>query len=54
MTKTGWWAVNFEITLDGKEIRFEDLDEYSQEHIAECIKDGYRQGEIVEESEDEE
>lgn len=40
MTKTGWWVVKFDITLDGETVRFEDLDECSQEHILECIKDG--------------
>lgn len=53
MTKTGWWSVKFEITLDGEEVRFEDLDECSQEHILECIADGYRQGEVVEEFDEE-
>ena len=53
MTKTGWWNVKFEITLDGENVRFEDLDECSQEHILECIKDGYRQGEVVEETDEE-
>lgn len=47
MTKLGWWNVSFELTLDGKEIRWEDLDECTQEHIAEMIKDGYNGGEIV-------
>jgi len=54
MTKTGWWVVKFDITLEGEESRFEDLDECSQEHILECIKDGCRQGEIVMETDDEE
>ena len=52
MTKTGWWTVDFNITLEGKDIRFEDLDECSQEHILECIKDGCCQGEVVMETED--
>ena len=54
MTKTGWWTVNFDITLEGETIRFCDLDEASQEHILECIKDGCRQGEVVMETDDEE
>lgn len=45
--KTGWWHVKFELTLEGKEVRFDDLDECTQEHIAECIKEGYTSGEIV-------
>lgn len=52
MAKTGWWVVDFDITLDGKTVRFEDLDECSQEHILERIKEGYKQGEIVEETDD--
>ncbi len=47
MTKTGWWNVKFDLTLEGKEIRWEDLDECSQEHIAEMIKEGFNGGEIV-------
>ena len=47
MMKTGWWHVKFELTLDGEEVRFDDLDECTQEHIAECIKEGYTSGEIV-------
>ena len=48
MIKTGWWIVHFDLTLDGEDVRFEDLDESSQEHILNCIKEGYCQGEIVE------
>jgi len=48
-TKRGWWKVNFEITLEGKDVRFFDLDEATQEHIAERIKDGFVGGEIIEE-----
>lgn len=48
MTKNGWWVVKFDITLDGEDIEFEDLDECSQDHILECIKEGYVQGEVVE------
>ena len=47
MTKTGWWNVKFELTLDGEEVRWDDLDEATQEHIADCIKEGYTGGEIV-------
>ena len=46
MTKTGWWAVDFQITLEGEEVRFSDLDETTQEHIAELIKEGYTNGEV--------
>ena len=49
MMKRGWWAVKFELTLEGEPVRFEDLSESTQEHIAEKIKEGYCAGEIVEE-----
>ena len=48
MEKYGWWSVSFTLTLDGEEVRFDDLSEVTQEHIAECIKEGYVQGEICE------
>ena len=54
MTKSGWWHVKFELTLDGEDVRWDDLDECSQEHILELIKDGYTSGEIVIEEDDEE
>lgn len=53
MMKTGWWGVKFELTLEGEDVRFEDLSEVSQQHIAESILEGYYGGEIVEESDDE-
>ena len=53
MTKGGWRSVKFEITLDGEDVRFCDLSETTQEHIAELIKEGYWCGEIIEESDDE-
>ncbi len=45
-TKYGWWSVKFELTLDGESVRFCDLSEATQEHIAEMIKEGYYCGEI--------
>lgn len=45
--KTGWWYVTFDLTLEGEEVSFDALDECTQEHIAECIKEGYVQGQIV-------
>lgn len=53
MVKAGWWVVKFDITLDGEKVRFEDLDECSQEHILKCIMDGCRQGEVIMETEEE-
>ncbi len=49
--KTGWWSVSFELTLEGEAVRWDDLDEATLEHIAECIKEGYCGGEIVIEEE---
>ena len=44
---SGWWSVKFELTLEGESVRWDDLDEATQEHIAEKIKEGYCSGEIV-------
>ena len=53
MTKIGWWHVSFDITIDGEETDFDKLSETSQEHILKMIRDGFRAGEVVEESDDE-
>lgn len=45
----GSWSVDFDITFEGEETSFDNLSETTQEHIAESIKEGYAQGEIVEE-----
>lgn len=50
-TKSGWWHVKFEITLEGEPVRFRDLSECSQDHIANLIKEGYYCGEVIEEDE---
>ena len=47
--KYGNWYIKFELTLDGEEVRWDDLSEATQEHIAELIKEGYCSGEIIEE-----
>lgn len=52
--KTGWWGVDFNITLEGETVRFDDLSECSQEHILQKISEGYTSGEVVEEDDDEE
>lgn len=44
----GSWDVEFDLTLEGEDVRFDDLSETTQEHIATSIKDGSFQGEIVE------
>lgn len=51
---SGWWSVEWDLTLEGEEISFDDLSESTQEHIADSILDGYLQGEIAEWNEDEE
>ena len=52
MMKTGWWSIKFDLTLEGESVRFEDLSEITQEHIADCIREGYIGGEIVEEEDE--
>lgn len=52
-TKTGWWSVKFDLTLDGEKVRWEDLSLDTQAHIIEDINNGYYSGEIIEEEEDE-
>lgn len=50
-TKTGWWRVKFDLTLEGEEVRWEDLSLDTQAHILESIEQGYVQGEVIEEVE---
>ncbi len=54
MMKTGWWVVHWDLTLEGESVRWDDLDECTQEHILKCIADGYCQGVIVEETDGDE
>lgn len=54
MEKRGNWYVKFELTLDGEEIVWDDLDDCTQEYIAEMIRDGYTSGEICIACEDDE
>jgi hypothetical protein len=49
--KTGWWEVCFKLTLEGEEVELNTLSEITREHITKCIREGYRQGEIVEDDE---
>jgi hypothetical protein len=51
--KTGWWKVSFDLNLEGKEVRFDDLSAVTQEHILNAIQSGCNQGEIIEEAEEE-
>lgn len=50
--KYGNWYIKFELTLDGEEVRWDDLSETTQEHITQMIMEGYCSGEIVEDDED--
>ena len=43
ITKNGWWSVSFD--FDGK------VSDDTLNHIADCIKKGFTQGEIIEELE---
>jgi DNA-directed RNA polymerase subunit RPC12/RpoP len=52
MTRLDQWHVKFDLTPDGEEVRWDDLDECTQEHIAECVKESYTGGEIVMEMEE--
>lgn len=38
------WSVKFEITLDGCDASFFDLDEAAQEYLCEQIREGYFHG----------
>jgi hypothetical protein len=53
-TKTGWWKVSFDLQVEGQEVRFGDLSEVTQEHIYDAIRNGFRQGSIIEETEPDE
>lgn len=52
MTKSGWWSVNWDLTLEGVPVQWDDLDECTQEHILKSIMEGYTGGEIVIEADD--
>ena len=54
MMKSGWWSVDFTITLDGEEIDFSELSEMSQEYILKLVSEGYESGEVSEEWDDDE
>ena len=43
----GWWTIKYEAVDED----FIEPDEADLEHIAECIKDGYTSGEIIQEKE---
>ena len=49
--KYGWCHVTLNITLEGETVRWDDLSEVTQEHIATMIAKGYRSIEIVEDEE---
>lgn len=43
------WYVKIEITLDGEDARWEDLDEATQEQILNEVKEGNFSGLLIEE-----
>jgi hypothetical protein len=45
----GWWRGKISCTLNGAEIDFNDLSESSRDHIIEKMREGYVEGQIVEE-----
>lgn len=48
----GWWKLEtWKQDSEGKDIELNDVD---KEHIAECIKEGYTSGGVVDGDEDEE
>ena len=50
--KRGWWYVKIECTLEGQDVDFDKLSEVTRKHICKSILDGYRQGEICEEDDE--
>ena len=54
MNKYGWCHVTLDITLEGEPVRWDDLSDITQEHIAAKILEGYLSIEIIEEEEEEE
>ena len=47
----GYWSIEFKIVVNGEEATFEDLSEETKAEIIEKITDGYKGGEINEETE---
>lgn len=47
--KYGWCHVTLDLTIEGEKVRWDDLSETTQEHIAAMILEGYGSIEIVEE-----
>lgn len=50
--KHGTWAVYFELTLDGRSVKWENLTESAQTEILQAIADGYHSGNLYEADED--
>ena len=46
--KTGWWKVNFDITLEGLGVDFDELSEDSKRHILALMAQGCVAGEVIE------
>lgn len=45
----GWWTIKYEAVDE----EFIEPNEFDLEHIAECVKEGYTNGEILQEEEEE-
>lgn len=52
MTKRGRWHAFIDLTLEGEAVPWEDLSGSTQEHILKLIAEGFRSGEIFEETDD--
>ena len=50
--KQGWCHVTLQVTLEGESVDFDDLSEVTQQHIADCIFEGYKSIEICEPDEE--
>ena len=43
----GWWKL--EVMIEGNKVSRDNVSDITKEHIAEMIKEGYTQGEVIEE-----
>lgn len=51
--KTGWWYLKWNSTSNGENELIE-LNDIDREHIGKCIIDGFTEGQIVQEDNDDE
>jgi hypothetical protein len=50
--KTGWWKINFDLNIEGEKVTWDDLSDTTQEHILRQVAQGYINGEICEDNEE--